>query len=158
MPFWDVFNNLIQGSANCVAHRPNLSSCLLFKIKLFWHTVIPTQSCTIYGCLCAIMAELSSYNRGHMAHCWNIYCLVLHRTSLPASVLVLDCVPLLFFTCFCCVGLWTSRLIHLFIECLGNRFLATSPMLGVSCLYKELLQCTKVQRTVSAALLTWRRK
>lgn len=76
---------------------------------------------------------------------------------LPASVLVLDHVPLLFFYLFLLCWL-VNKKIESLIECLENCFLVTSPMLSVSCLYTELLQFTKMQRTMSVAVLTWRKK
>lgn len=53
---------------------PNLPCFLFWYIKLCWNMAVPIHLHIVYCCFHAITTELSSYDRGHMAHkAENIY-------------------------------------------------------------------------------------
>lgn len=46
-----------------MAHGPNRACCLFLKAKFYWNTITLICLCIVYGCSCAINAELSSCDR-----------------------------------------------------------------------------------------------
>ena len=64
-----------------MAHGPELVQHVFLpkKKKFYWNTATSICLCIIYGCFCAAMAELNSYDRDHVVHkAPNIYYLALN--------------------------------------------------------------------------------
>lgn len=85
-------NYLIQGLVKYIDHEvtwlPLLSLnpawCLFFfLIKFYWNMLVHLP--IVYGCFCAMMAELHNCDRLHGLKTQNIYSLALHKWSLPTS-------------------------------------------------------------------------
>lgn len=69
-----------------IAYGSHPNSHLLLQIKFYQNTALLIHLCSIDGCFCTNMTELSSCNRNCMAHkTQNIYNLTLYREYVPTS-------------------------------------------------------------------------
>lgn len=50
-----------------IAHRPNPAQCLFVTIKFYWNPATCVHLRIVYRCFHAMTAELSSWDRDHLA-------------------------------------------------------------------------------------------